>query len=340
MPPSADPLHSPADAADPLQHQRAVLIEPGRFATVTHSLSACAPTQVTVRLAGCGVCASSLPVWQGRSWFEYPLAAGVPGHEGWGEIVALGSVVAREVPSLYLGQQVTCLGDGAFSQYLNVAAGDVVPLPGALHGLPFPGEAVGCAMNIFRRARIEPGQTVAIIGAGFLGLLLVQLAASAGARVVAMSRRDSARQLASRFGAAAVYDTDDWWGNARQIVELTGGRGCERVIEVTGMQFALDAATEMAGQYSRLVIAGYHQDGLRTVNMQKWNWQAMDVVNAHERDPRRYVEGMKRAVSETVAGGIQPLDLLTHSFRLDELNEAFQMMIDRPHGFIKGWVRL
>jgi len=59
----------------------------------------------------------------------------------------------------------------------------------ALDGLPFPGEPLGCAMNIFRRSGIRRGDTVAIIGIGFLGALLVQLAAGAGARVIAISRR-------------------------------------------------------------------------------------------------------------------------------------------------------
>ena len=70
------------------------------------------------------------------------------------------------------------------------------------------------------------------------------------------------------------------------------------------------------------------------------NWRAIDVVNAHERDPRRYIKGIADGVAATVEGRIRPQELLTHSFALEELDRAFQMMIDRPHGFIKGWVHL
>src|SRR5687767_7234235 len=49
--------------------------------------------QVRVRLQGCGICASNLPVWEGRPWFTYPMAAGSPGHEGWGIVDALGEQV-------------------------------------------------------------------------------------------------------------------------------------------------------------------------------------------------------------------------------------------------------
>src|SRR2546423_1110343 len=46
--------------------------------------------EVRVRIEGCGVCASNLPLWQGKPWFEYPVEAGAPGHEAWGRVDAIG----------------------------------------------------------------------------------------------------------------------------------------------------------------------------------------------------------------------------------------------------------
>lgn len=319
----------------------AVLAAPGRFELESIRMPDCATDQVLVRVRGCGVCASSLPVWEGREWFEYPMEAGAPGHEGWGEIVKIGSSVScGKSGVLKPGQRVAFLGGPAYSRYAAVPATDVVALPQELDDMPFPGEAIGCAMNIFRRADVQAGQHVAVIGAGFLGLLLVQLAHKAGATVYALSRRESARKLAEACGASVTFDTEDWWGNAQKVVDLTGGKGCERVIEVTGLQFALDTATEMVAEYGKLVIAGYHQDGLREINMQKWNWKAIDVINAHERDPERYIEGIQAAVVATVDGRIRPQDLLTHDFDVGELDKAFTKMVERPDGFVKGWVRL
>lgn len=314
---------------------RTVLVAaPQRCELQYRRLPVCAADEVVVQVEGCGICASSIPVWEGRPWFDYPLAAGAPGHEAWGRIIAVG----ENVEGLLAGQRVACLAENAYVDQLSVKAEYVVVLPPELGNRPFPGEAIACAMNIFRRADVREGQSVAIIGAGFLGLLLVQLAASAGARVFAMSRRESARALAERYGAEASFDTEDWWGNAHKVVELTNGEGCERVIEVTGLQFALDAATEMVGEYGKLVIGGYHQEDLRQVNMQKWNWRAIDVINAHERDPRRCIEGMKMAVDATLEGRIRPQDLLTHRFTFDELDQAFRTLVERPDGFIKAWV--
>jgi D-arabinose 1-dehydrogenase-like Zn-dependent alcohol dehydrogenase len=84
-----------------------------------------------------------------------------------------------------------------------------VPLPEALAGQPFPGEPLGCAMNIFRRSEIAPGQTVAIVGIGFLGAILTRLASEAGARVIAVSRRPFSLEIARAMGAAETIPMDD-----------------------------------------------------------------------------------------------------------------------------------
>src|SRR5689334_11482543 len=124
--------------------------------------------EVRVRIEGCGVCASNVPVWQGKPWFEYPLEAGAPGHEGWGYVDALGDGVTNVAE----GDPVALLSSHAFAAYDFASAAQVVRLPAALNDQPVPAEALGCAVNIFRRSAITRGQTVAIIGIGFLGTLL------------------------------------------------------------------------------------------------------------------------------------------------------------------------
>lgn len=112
-----------------------------------------------------------------------------------------------------------------------------------------------------------------------------------------------------------------------------------RVIEATGAQQALDLATEIISEYGRLIIAGYHQDGLRNINMQQWNWKGIDVINAHERNPEVYIEGLKEAIRKTQEGVFNLEKLITHQFDLKEINEAFKMMQQRPEGFLKGIIR-
>jgi 2-desacetyl-2-hydroxyethyl bacteriochlorophyllide A dehydrogenase len=314
----------------------AVLEGPRRFHIEEVAVPEPGPGEVRVRLEGCGVCASGLPVWEGREWFRYPLDPGAPGHEGWGRIDALGPGVS----GLAVGERVAVLSYHAFAEYDVAPASAVVRLPPALEGKAFPGEALGCALNVVRRSEIHPGQTVTIVGIGFLGALLTRLAVRAGARVIAISRRPFALEVARTLGAVDVIPLDDPGRVVERVRALTGGLGSDRVIEAVGLQGPLDLAAELTRERGRLIIAGYHQDGLRQVNMQLWNWRGLDVINAHERDPEVYLKGMHAAVEAVSSGELDPAPLFTHTFTLDTLDDAFEAARARPDGFLKALVTL
>jgi threonine dehydrogenase-like Zn-dependent dehydrogenase len=259
---------------------------------------------VLVRLEGCGVCASNLPVWDGRPWFSYPLEPGAPGHEGWGLVEAVGSDVEEVRP----GDRVALLSYHAFAEYDTGPAEACVPLPPRLDGMPVPLEPVGCAVNVLRRADVRAGHRVAVVGMGFLGRVVATLAGRTGAGVVPVRRGDA---VAGPF---------------------------ERVIECAGTQAALDTASALVAERGRLVIAGYHQDGPRSVDLQSWNWRGIDVVNAHERDAATNVEAMRAAAELLAAGELDLEPLVTHRFPLARLGDAFEAALERPPGFVKAWV--
>ena len=274
----------------------AVLTRPGGAELVELPMPEPKPGQVLVRVEGCGVCASNLPLWEGRPWFAYPLSPGEPGHEGWGVVESVGD----GVDELVGGDRVAMIAGNAFSEYVAVPAGHCVRIGDA----PYPGEPVACAVNIVRRAQIAPADAVAIVGVGFLGSLVRQLCELRGADVVAVGRGD----------------------------EVDGPFA--RVVECVGTQAALDRASALVAERGRLVVAGYHQDGPRVVDMQSWNWRGIDVVNAHERDPLVYVDALR----EAVALELDVESLLTHRFPLARLRDAFEAARTRPAGFVKAWV--
>lgn len=288
--------------------------------------------QIRFRVEGSGVCASNLGPWLGLPWIQYPLRPGESGHEAWGRVDALG----EGVTGVELGQRVATISYASFAEYDVADASAVVALPAALASQPFPGEALGCAMNIFERSSIEPGQVVAVIGVGFLGALLVRLASHRGARVVALSRRQSSLELARRMGAHELVRMDDHQGVINRVAELTEKRFCDRVIEATGSQWPLDLAAELTRTRGVLVIAGYHQDGPRQVNMQLWNWRGLDVVNAHERDTNVYVRGIRSALDAVAEKRIDPSPLYTHGFSLEQFGDALDLAAERPDGFVKA----
>ncbi len=308
---------------------------PGQVEVAEMPLPEPGPGEVRVRLEGCGVCASNLEPWAGPDWMRFPTEPGGLGHEGWGEVDAVG----EGVEGLRPGQRVAFLGQHGYASHDVVAEGQAVALPPELDGLPFPGEAFGCAMNIFRRSGVAAGHKVAIIGVGFIGAALTRLAAEAGAELIAISRRPASLDLARDLGAAHAVPMHDHWGIIEEVRRITGGRFCDVVIEAVGKQWPLDLAGEIVAEGGRLVIAGYHQDGPRQVNMQNWNWRGIDVINAHERDPAAYVRGLREAVAAVAAGRLDPRALVTHAYPLDRLGEALDATRDKPEGFVKAYIQ-
>ena len=286
-----------------------------------------APGEVRVELEGAGICASELPVWEGREWFDYPRAPGTPGHEGWGRIEALGA----GVNGLTAGERVALISEHAHAEYDLAPAAAVVPLPAAIEG-PFPGEPLACAVNAMRRAGVRRGDRVAILGAGFQALLLAQLCAPLVAELAVISRRPTALEYAAAAGADTLWR----WGDP----EIERAEPFDVVIEATGYGEPLEVAGRLTRIRGRLVIVGFHQDGRRNIDLQLWNWRGLDVINAHERDPAVYAEGLRLAVEAVLEGRLRPGPLLTHEFELEELGEAYATAARGPDGFVKAiWRR-
>jgi threonine dehydrogenase-like Zn-dependent dehydrogenase len=314
----------------------AVLTKPGTIELQKVKTPQLKEDEVKIKVEGCGICASSLPLWEGREWFSYPSEPGSPGHEGWGTIEETGNAIT----DLKKGDRVAFLSYHAYAEFDTAKQDSLIKLPSSLHNIPFPGEPLGCAMNIFERSRITAEDTVAIIGSGFLGALLCQLARNAGAKVIAISKRNFSLDFAKRYGADEVIPLTSIWETANKIGEITQGSLCTRVIEATGKQEAIDVATEIVTEGGMIIIAGFHQDGLRQVNMQKWNWKGIDVINAHERDPRRYLSGMQKAVAAVENKIIDPSALYTHVMALEELGKGFDLTSKRPDGFMKALITI
>jgi NADPH2:quinone reductase len=319
----------------PSTMRAARLTAPEKMEVVTAPVPVPGPNEALVAIESCGVCASNLPPWEGRPWFSYPFDFGALGHEATGILVSHGS----EFRAFEVGRRVALLSQHGYAEYDVAPAESLVPLPEALDQRLFPGEPLGCAMNIFERSQIRSGDWVAVVGVGFLGALLVQLALGAGARVIALSRSQSALDLLQSTAAHRVPITsrDE---TVAAVRALTGDELCAVTIEAAGKQEPLHLAGELTGIRGRLVIAGYHQDGLREINLQLWNWRGLDVINAHERDPERYRRGIQAAVGAVTSGRLDPAPLLTHRYPLEQINLALHLTRERPPGFMKAMIVL
>ncbi|MDB4867984.1 MAG: hypothetical protein JWR03_2317 [Cohnella sp.] len=290
--------------------------------------------EVLVKIAVCGLCSSELGMWVNKDFkTEHPIFFG---HEATGIVEQTGP----DVQTLSVGDRVTLFTErGGYSEYIAlpekwaVKLGDHVPYEWAL------GEPIACAMNGTRRSGVEVGDTVAIIGLGFMGSLIMQGIRLKGAsRIIVVDTREESFELARKFGADEIIDskTED---AAARIMELTGNKGADVVVECTGYQEPLDLATKAVKIRGRLVIFGYHQGGPRTIDVQTWNWKGLDVVNAHERDPEVYLQGMKTGMKLLESGHLNMEPLVSHFYGLDDINQAFQDAYSKPPGFIKAVIK-
>jgi L-iditol 2-dehydrogenase len=310
----------------------AVLREPGRFDLVDDVVPGPTDDEVLVRVTHCGVCASELDMFQGRlTHGEYPW---FPGHEVSGVVEKTGSLAGTFSPGDPVACWVTTRG---YAEYVSVKeehcfhAGSV-PLDLAL------GEPLACAVNTVEAAAPSLGDDVVIVGAGFMGHLIQKLVHMRGPRqVIVADARSDALERARGFGATRTVDIRGE-SLVDVVCELTGQRGADVTFEVTGVQAALEAIHEYTRMSGTVVLAGYHQGEPRLVPLGDWNWKAFRVVNAHFRDVTTIMRGFAMGMRLLTSGTVSLDGLVTHSFSLDRIDDAFRTAIDKPEGFVKATV--
>ena len=289
------------------------------------------PDEIRVRAAVCGMCTGEVEMWAGKmASFQYP---GFIGHEVSGVVDAVG----ERVEHVAIGDRVTVYAEGkGYAEYVVVPARWAVKLHAET---PFDlalGEPIACSVNGVRKADPQLGDRVALVGCGFMGLIMLQVLRARGAGLlVAVDTRESALALARRLGATHTFNPlhDDV---EAAVKALTDGRGVDLGIEAAGVQPTLDLTTRLVRMEGTLEVFGFHQGGLREVDWAYWNWMAFRIVNGHTRNPDVYVEGMRLGIGLMERGQLDMKPLVTHRFGIDAINEGFEMAEQKTDGFVKG----
>jgi 2-desacetyl-2-hydroxyethyl bacteriochlorophyllide A dehydrogenase len=228
--------------------------------------------EILIRVIACGICGTDLHVFKGINRGKPNI---IRGHEFVGEIVELGAnitkfkkgdkiVVDPNIPCMncsqcrngrvHLCENLNAIGvdrDGGFAQYCAVPerqaykiSEDIDPIVGAL------AEPLACALHGIDRVNIKEGEKVLIIGGGALGLILTQLALSAGASEVFVSEpQKSKRELALGFGATRVIDP-----MSENLLEIA--KGVDVAIEAVGSPKTMLQAISSVGDGGRVLFFG------------------------------------------------------------------------------------
>ena len=144
--------------------------------------------------------------------------------------------------------------DGGLAEQMTWPASRVVPLPdGVTSQQAALAEPASVAVHAVRRARVKPGDRVAVLGTGAVGMLVLQVAKSAGALVYAIDRRQASLDLAQQFGADATINSETS-DAAEAVRNLTDGAGADVVFDVAGAETTPPLAVEMARSRGTVVI--------------------------------------------------------------------------------------
>ncbi|HQK95382.1 MAG TPA: galactitol-1-phosphate 5-dehydrogenase [Armatimonadota bacterium] len=236
------------------------------------------PGQVRVRVAACGICGSDLPRVFEKGTYRFPL---IPGHEMAGVVEKVGAGVARVAPGdrvavfpllpcgwcepcrlgwLHLCDDYGYLGsrcDGGFAELVLAPEANLVPVPeGVSLEHAALTEPAAVARHALRRGGLAKGETVWIVGAGTIGLVLAQWAHELGASQVFVSDVQKFKlDLARRWPGVLVcdareHDAPGW------VRDETHGRGADLVVEAVGMAVTAAQAIRGARKRGRVVLMG------------------------------------------------------------------------------------
>ncbi|RJU02454.1 oxidoreductase [Arthrobacter frigidicola] len=268
----------------------------------------------------------------GESTLSYPVHGW--GYEEVGEVVEIGS----EVTTVALGDRIwgTWGHRSSTVKTEGYAAARILD-PSADPRIGIFSQIGAIALNVVLDADIHVGETVAVFGLGVPGQIVAQLARLNGARVIAVDGIAGRRKLAEELGADIVLDPAD--GNvAERIRELTGGRGADAALEVTGNYRALHEAIRSVAYSSRVCAAGFLQgDGMGLRLGEEFHHNRIQVISSqisgvspslqHRWDTYRL---NTTAIDLAVTGKLNLVDLISHTVPLADAAAAFSMLDENP----------
>jgi L-iditol 2-dehydrogenase len=323
--------------------------------------------EVLLQVGACGICGTDLKIVSGVYEGTWPPSLPfIQGHEWGGTVAALGNGVT----GLQIGDRVAAenhRGCGAcpmcrrgrynlcevartkspeYKLYGHTAQGafaDYAVRPAALlHKVPdsvsFEESTIvnqgALGLHAIRRCRIEPGDTVAIIGPGLVGMITLQLAQAVGATRVIVVGRGQRLDLARELGADEVIDYTA--GHVAEAIRaLTDGRGVDCAFECAGTPAAIVSAIECVRRGGRVGLVGMTGNKPVAFNTDLLALDEIDVFGVRS-SPNAY----PALIQLIAAGKVNVRKLVSRVYPLEQINDAFEAFRQREDGAIRMVIRI
>jgi len=304
-----------------------------------------APGEVQVRVEAVGVCGSDLHAYCegaiGSTPNVYPM---VLGHEPAGVIVKRGAgVTGLDVgdrgalePAIYCYHCEFCLSGhhnvcanirflsnphhpGFFRELVNLPVANFLPIPSGMSAEEATlAEPLAIAIHSLRLASIQPGETVAVIGAGPIGLMTIAALRATGAgRIWSVEPIAHRRELARRIGADVVLQPAE---AAAEILRMTGQRGVDCAIDCAAGEETTGQAIRVTRNAGRVALTGIHATSSISLDGSAMRRKELTIFNV-----RRSNHETEEALDLLRAHTQWFAPLLTHSRQIEQIHEAFQI---------------
>lgn len=287
--------------------------------------------QVQVEIKACGVCAWDSYLFRGVSLSQdFPFSFG---HEGAGIVRSVGS----GVEGYKAGDPVVVVGNGPLmAQLVNVPAYAIARInrqdPDFSQWIAEP---VACVVNSLAVCPYKPGDVVALIGTGYMGLLNIQ-----GMKSMPLGRLTCFDLSPERLRLAEKYGADDALligsqACEQRISEIIAAGGADVVVECSGSEAGYELANRLMKRSGILNLFGWHR-GSRTFDGTKWHLGGYTVYNTAPPINRHFSDMIVPTVRMMQKGVFDQTDLITHIVPYNMSREVLETSISKEQGYIKG----
>jgi threonine dehydrogenase-like Zn-dependent dehydrogenase len=303
--------------------------------------------QIMIEVKACGICGSDLHIYEWEPFIRWVPLPRIIGHEIAGTVYKVGEEVKEFEPGdrvvadtwggcgncyycrlgrfnhcMYqtrLGQHV----DGGMAKYVIVPVNSLYKIP---EGVDFEEasviEPLGVMLHAFEKCDMKPGDDIAIIGPGPIGLLGVMLAKANGASTIIVSglKEDKERlEYAKKFGAISVNAGEENLEN--RVLDLTEGRGVDIVMDVSGGKGSLSEAANIAKLGGQIGLVGLGGESIFDPNIIVM--KGLSVLGSNRRQPSTWYRAIKLVANKV----IDTKSIITHVLPLKRANDGFQTLL-------------
>lgn len=333
-----------------------VCTRPGEFKYESREKPGLKPGQAIIKIKRIGICGTDLHAFEGtQPFFNYPR---ILGHELAGELVEFDNVPGFEIgervtfiPYFNCGECIACRKgkpnccvriqvcgvhtDGGMAEYLSVPSSTLLHGEGLSFDELALAEPLAIGAHGIRRAAVEPGEFVLVIGAGPIGLGTMEFARIAGANVIALDINEQ-RLRFCKDKLKIAYTVNALAADVNeQLKEITNGDMPTVVIDATGNLRAINNAFQYMAHGARYVLIGLQKGDISFSHPEfhKRESTLMSSRNATKRDFEHVIANMKK-------GEVNPATYITHRVIFDDVKNEFEGWLNPANGVIKAMVEM